>query len=64
MKTKYIINSGLAFAEKKDMKKLEKLASEGWLLKELSFGGFFYKLQQLPIFESLIVQKANWRKYH
>ena len=46
MKTKYIINSGLAFAEKKDMKKLEKLASEGWLLKGFSFGGFCYKLVQ------------------
>ena len=48
MKTKYIMNVGLAFTEKKDIKKLEKLASEGWLLQEFAFNGFMYKLVQGP----------------
>ncbi|TDR20708.1 DUF2812 domain-containing protein [Marinicella litoralis] len=48
MKTKYIMNGGLAFSEKKDIKKLEKLAAEGWLLEGLAWGGFCYKLVQGP----------------
>lgn len=48
MKTKYVMNSGLAFSEKKDIIKLEKLAAEGWLLQEFAFAGFFYKLVKGP----------------
>lgn len=46
MKTKYAMNGGLAFSEKKDIRKLEKLASEGWLFTEFAWGGFCYKLKQ------------------
>lgn len=46
MKTKYIMNIGLAFSEKKDLKRFEDLAAEGWLLKDLAFGGFFFRLEQ------------------
>jgi hypothetical protein len=46
MKTKYIINKGLAFSEKNDLKKFEDLANEGWILKDFAFGGFFFKLEQ------------------
>lgn len=48
MKTKYVSNGGLAFSEKRDIKKLEKLAAEGWLFKAFAFGGFFYKLVKGP----------------
>lgn len=44
MKTKYVMNGGLAFSEKRDIKRLEKLAAEGWLLQEFAFAGFYYKL--------------------
>lgn len=48
MKTKYAMNGGLAFSEKKDIRKLEKLASEGWLFTAFAWGGFCYKLKQGP----------------
>ncbi|WP_078551438.1 DUF2812 domain-containing protein [Bacillus alkalicellulosilyticus] len=40
MKTKYIASGGLAFAEKKEMKKLSKWAKKGWLLEKPSFLGY------------------------
>ncbi len=46
MKTKYVMNGGLAFSEKRDTKKLEKMAAKGWLFKSFAFGGFLYKLEQ------------------
>jgi hypothetical protein len=48
MKTKYVMNGGLAFSEKRDIKKLEKLATEGWLFQEFAFAGFYYKLVKGP----------------
>lgn len=42
--TKYISSGGLAFSEKKDMKRLSKYASKGWLLE--SFAPFGYKLRK------------------
>jgi hypothetical protein len=41
---KYIINMGLAFDEDRLMKKLSKLAKEGWLLKEMTVSR--YKLEK------------------
>ncbi len=48
MKTKYMLNGGLAFTEKHDIKKLERLAAKGWLLKGFAWGGFMYKLVKGP----------------
>ena len=45
MKHKYTLNSGLAFSESKDLKKLSAKAKEGWLLCGFAFGGLFYKLE-------------------
>lgn len=42
--TKTVICSGLAFSEEKDMKKLSKLAKEGWILD--SFKNLSYKLKK------------------
>lgn len=39
---KYIMNMGLAFDEDRVMKKLSKMAKEGWILEEMT--GFRYKL--------------------
>lgn len=44
MKNKYILNGGIAFTEKKDLKKLNDYASKGWTLEKFAFGGVFYKL--------------------
>lgn len=41
-KHKYLLNYGLAFDEEKLIKKLNALATEGWILKEM--GAFRYKL--------------------
>src|SRR5690625_4194842 len=43
MRYKYVMISGFAFGEKGDMKKLKKLAKEGWILDELT--PLFYKLK-------------------
>lgn len=48
MKTKYIINAGLAFSENKEIKKLEKMAADGWIFQKFAWGGFFYKLLEGP----------------
>ena len=48
MKTKYMMNGGLAFSEKKDIKKLEQLAAEGWVFEKFAWGGLYYKLIQGP----------------
>lgn len=49
MKTKkYMLNSGLAFSEIKDLRKLEKQAEDGWLLNRFAWGGFFYELTPGP----------------
>lgn len=45
MKYKYIINSGLAFNEESDMKKLENYARQGWILKSI-IGGVLYKFKK------------------
>lgn len=42
--TKYISSGGLAISEKKDMKRLSKYASKGWLLE--SFAPYGYKLRK------------------
>ncbi|MFC7322945.1 DUF2812 domain-containing protein [Halobacillus campisalis] len=39
-KTKYIGSGGLAFDEEKDMERLSKYASEGWILEKFAFLGF------------------------
>lgn len=39
-KTKYMMSGGLAFDEEKDMKKLEQLASEGWIFDRFAFMGY------------------------
>lgn len=44
--TKYVLNNGLAFSEEKDLKKLNELAKEGWMLDDFAFGGFFFKLKK------------------
>lgn len=44
MKHKYVMISGFAFGEKADMKKLKRLASQGWILEGLT--PFFYKLRK------------------
>ncbi|OIJ15176.1 hypothetical protein BKP35_04820 [Anaerobacillus arseniciselenatis] len=43
-KTKYVLNSGLAFSESGDLAKLSKLAKKGWLLEGISYGGFCFRL--------------------
>ena len=48
MKNKYMINGGIAFTEKKDLKKLEQHAVNGWLLEKFAFGGLCYKLVKGP----------------
>ncbi|GGG75582.1 DUF2812 domain-containing protein [Paenibacillus radicis (ex Gao et al. 2016)] len=42
--TKYVTSGGLAFTEKRDMRKLSKYARKGWLLD--SFAPFGYKLRK------------------
>lgn len=37
-KRKFILGKGLAFAEEKDMKKLEDYSKEGWHFKEIKWG--------------------------
>ena len=44
MKHKYVMISGFAFGEKADMRRLERLAKQGWLLEDLT--PFFYKLKK------------------
>jgi hypothetical protein len=46
MKTKFVYNSGLAFSEEKEMKKLSKYARKGWLLESFAGFGFGYKLRE------------------
>jgi hypothetical protein len=41
--TKYLPSGGLAFSEETDMKKLERLAREGWAFDRFSFMGFKLK---------------------
>lgn len=41
---KYILQRGFAYYAEKDMKKLEEMAREGWILKGFTLGGFYYKL--------------------
>lgn len=48
MKTKYMLNRGLAFDEQKEMKRLEEQAAKGWHLKKFAWGGFFYELVPGP----------------
>ena len=48
MKTKYMMNRGLAFSEKDDIKKLEKLAAEGWVFEKFAWVDFYYKFVQGP----------------
>ncbi|MEC2076215.1 DUF2812 domain-containing protein [Metabacillus fastidiosus] len=43
--TKYVPSGGLAFYEEKEMKKLSKLAKEGWVLEGFAFLG--YKLRKI-----------------
>ncbi|MED4534303.1 DUF2812 domain-containing protein [Metabacillus fastidiosus] len=43
--TKYVPSGGLAFYEEKEMKKLSKLAKEGWVLESFAFLG--YKLRKI-----------------
>src|SRR5665648_40036 len=38
--TRYVPSLGLAFAEKKEMEKLSKLAEEGWILDSFAFLGY------------------------
>ncbi|MFS0562119.1 DUF2812 domain-containing protein [Terribacillus sp. 179-K 1B1 HS] len=38
--TKYVSSGGLAFSEKKDMKKLAKQAAKGWHLQDFAFMGY------------------------
>lgn len=45
MKNKYVMINGLAFSEESDMAKLNKYASQGWILEDI-VGGFFYKLRK------------------
>lgn len=44
--TKYFLNGGLAFSEKKDLNKLAKYAKQGWLLDGFSAGGLLFKLKK------------------
>ncbi|HWT77099.1 MAG TPA: DUF2812 domain-containing protein [Mobilitalea sp.] len=37
---KYVLSGGLAFSEDKDLRKLEKYASEGWILERFAFLGY------------------------
>jgi hypothetical protein len=37
---KYIMNMGLAFDEDRAMKKLSRMAKEGWILKEMSLSRY------------------------
>ncbi|GIP36290.1 DUF2812 domain-containing protein [Paenibacillus sp. J2TS4] len=39
-RTKYMMSSGLAFSEKKDMEKLRQKALKGWHLKKFRFAGY------------------------
>lgn len=48
MKVKYRLNKGLAFAEKTETRKLETLASQGWIFKRFALGGFLYRFEQGP----------------
>jgi hypothetical protein len=48
MKAKYRFNKGLAFAEKTETRKLETLASQGWIFKRFALGGFLYRFEQGP----------------
>lgn len=45
MKNKYVMINGLAFSEESDLEKLNKYASQGWILEDI-VGGFFYKLKK------------------
>lgn len=45
MKNKYVMISGFAFSEESDMEKLNKYATQGWILEDI-VGGFFYKLRK------------------
>jgi hypothetical protein len=44
VKNKYVLISGFAFSEKADMRKLAKLAKQGWILQAISSA--FYKLKK------------------
>ncbi|PFG12405.1 DUF2812 domain-containing protein [Bacillus sp. es.036] len=39
-KTKYVMSSGLAFSEEKEMAKLSEYARKGWLFEKFAFLGF------------------------
>lgn len=45
MKNKYIPITGLAYNEQLDIKRLEKLSKDGWLLDSIVFG-LFYKMKK------------------
>ena len=40
VKTKYVMSNGLAFGEKDDLKKLQKLSLKGWHVKDFKFMGY------------------------
>jgi hypothetical protein len=44
VKKKYVLVSGLAFGEKADMRKLKKLAQQGWILDGIT--SFFYRFRK------------------
>jgi hypothetical protein len=46
MKSKYIINPGLAFAENSLIERLNRYAKKGWLLEKFTLAGFFLKLNK------------------
>ncbi|WP_347860978.1 DUF2812 domain-containing protein [Salimicrobium sp. PL1-032A] len=45
-KTKYVGSGGLAFEEEKDMRKLEKLAAEGWMVERFFLLGYILKKEE------------------
>ncbi|WP_371018447.1 DUF2812 domain-containing protein [Pseudalkalibacillus sp. JSM 102089] len=42
-KKKYVISSGLAFFEEKEMERLGKFARRGWFIEKFAFSGFVFR---------------------
>ena len=65
--TRYITSNGLAFSEEKEMRKLARLAAEGWLLESFAFLG--YRLRRgepQELVYSLDMQRVDpgdWQEY-